>query len=261
MVRGTLRCVDQVDAEVIQIFVANPRGWAHPPANPDGDDAFRQACLERSLPVFVHAPYLINFASPSAETRRRSEVALEFSLRRGGAVGASGVVVHAGSAVGAPWAEAMDQVRDAVLPLLDLGGPRLLIEPTAGGKGALAADLDSITAYLDVLDDERVGLCIDTCHLHAAGHDLSSAASMRATFTKLAKRVGPGRIELLHVNDTRDPADSRRDRHESIGQGTIGLDAFAGLFTTPALRGVPMVVETQDAGQAADIEALKQLRG
>jgi deoxyribonuclease IV len=261
LVRGTLRCVDQVSAEVIQVFVANPRGWAHPPANPDGDEAFRLACLERSLPVFVHAPYLINFASPSAETRHRSQVALEFSLRRGAAVGATGVVVHAGSAVGAPWADAMDQVRAAVRPLLELGGPRLLIEPTAGGKGALAADLDSITAYLDALDDERVGLCIDTCHLHAAGHDLSSASAMRAVFTKLAKRVGAGRIGLLHVNDSRDPPDSRRDRHEAIGQGTIGLDAFAALFSTPALRGVPMVVETQDSGQAADIEALKHLRG
>lgn len=258
--RGTLRCVDQIGAEVVQIFVANPRGWAHPPENADGDEAFRVACVERSLPVFVHAPYLINLASPSAETRHRSQLALEFSLRRGAAVGAAGVVVHAGSAVGGAWTEAMDQVRDAVRPLLERTGPRLLIEPTAGGKGALASDIDSIVAFLDVLDDERVGLCIDTCHLHAAGHDLSSARSMRAAFTQLAKRVGAGRIGLLHVNDSRDPVDSRRDRHESIGQGTIGLDAFTALFTTPALRGVPMVVETQDSGQAADIEALKQLR-
>jgi deoxyribonuclease-4 len=182
-------------------------------------------------------------------------------LRRGAAIGAAGVVVHAGSAVGATWADAMDLVRTGVLPLLDLGGPRLLIEPTAGGVGAMAADLDSITAYLDALDDERVGLCIDTCHLHAAGHDLSTASAMRATFTGLATRVGPRRIGLLHVNDSRDPVDSRRDRHESIGQGTIGLDAFTALFATPALRGVPMVVETQDSGQAADVEALKRLRG
>jgi deoxyribonuclease-4 len=260
LVRGTLTRSDAIGAEAIQVFVANPRGWAEPAPDPAGDEAFRLACAERSLPVFVHAPYLVNLGSPSPETLERSRAALAFSLRRGAAIGAAAVVVHAGSAVqGERWTDAMKQVRESILPLLDSVGPRVLIEPMAAGA-ALASDISSITAYLDAVGDERVGLCIDTCHLHAAGHDLSTPAGFRAAFGRLARAVGRHRIGLLHVNDSRDPSGSRRDRHESIGQGSIGLDAFGALFTTPALRGVPFVVETQDAGQAGDIAALTRLR-
>jgi deoxyribonuclease IV len=264
LVRGALARTDLIGAEVIQIFVANPRGWAEPPPDPAGDEAFALARADRGLPVFVHAPYLINFGSPSVETLARSRDALAFSLRRGAAIGAAGVVVHAGSAVlGNQWTDAMVQVRTNLIPLLDAvgpAGPRLLIEPTAGGGGALAGDIASIGAYLDVLADDRVGLCIDTCHLHAAGHDLSTAAGMRSAFTRLRRTVGAGRIGLLHVNDSRDPAGSKRDRHAAVGQGTIGLDGFEELFSTSALRGVPFVVETEDTGHAADIATLKKLR-
>ncbi len=253
--------MDAVGAEVVQIFLANPRGWAAPASDPAADQAFGAACAERGLPVFVHAPYLINFGSPSPETLAKSAAALEFALQRGAAVGATGVVVHAGSAVmGNRWDEAMSQTRECLLPLLDLAGPRLLIEPTAGGGGALACDIESIAAYLEVLDDERVGLCVDTCHLHAAGQDLSSPATMRAAFTALGRLAGRGRIGLLHVNDSRDPVGSKRDRHAGLGEGSIGLGAFAGLFSAPAIRGVPIVVETDESGQSRDIAALKLLR-
>jgi deoxyribonuclease-4 len=264
LVRGTLARTDLIGAEAIQVFVANPRGWAEPPPDPDGDAAFARARAERGLAVFVHAPYLINFGSPSPDTLRRSRDALAFSLRRATAIGAAAVVVHAGSAVlGNEWTDAMAQVRTNLIPLLDVvgrAGPQLLIEPTAGGGGALASDIASIGAYLDVLDDDRVGLCIDTCHLHAAGHDLSTAAGMRSAFTRLRRTVGAGRIRLLHVNDSRDPAGSKRDRHAALGQGTIGLDAFDALLRIPALRGVAFVVETDDGGHAADIATLKALR-
>lgn len=262
LARGLPRA-DAVAAEVVQIFVANPRGWAPPAADPGGDDAFRTACAERGLPVFVHAPYLINLGSPSPETLARSCAALEFSLRRAAAIGAAGVVVHAGSAVlGSAWQSAMDQVRAALLPLLDaVGGPPLLIEPTAGGGGALAADAASLAAYLDELGrDERVGVCLDTCHMHAAGHSLATPESFTSTLRAYGRAAGRGRIGLVHVNDSRDPAGSKRDRHASIGAGTIGRDAFAALFSSPVTRSVPLVVETEDADQAADIAALKALR-
>jgi len=252
---------EAVGAEAIQIFVSSPRAWAPPPPDPDGDDAFRSAC---DLPVFIHAPYLINFGSPSPETLARSCAALEFALRRGAAVGARGVVVHAGSAVmGNAWDAAMAQVREHVLPLLDTmpPGPRLLIEPTAGGGGALASSAESLGAYLDVLGrDERIGVCLDTCHMHAAGHDLSTPASFATALRTFVRAAGRGAVGLVHVNDSRDPAGSRRDRHAAIGHGTIGRDAFAALFSTPAIRGVPLVVESEVGDHAADIAALKALR-
>jgi deoxyribonuclease IV len=251
----------EVGAEVAQIFVANPRAWAPPPPDPDGDAAFAEQC---ALPVFVHAPYLINLGSPSADTLARSGDALAFSLHRAAAIGARGVVLHAGSAVlGNRREDALAQVREAVLGVLDAipDAPPLLIEPTAGGGGALASDAASLADYLDALGrDERIGVCLDTCHLHAAGHDLATPRSFAAALRAFARAAGPGRIGLIHVNDSRDTVGSKRDRHESIGRGTIGAAPFAALFDTPGTRRVPMVVETQDSEQAADIATLKELR-
>lgn len=262
--RRALPHAGTIGAEVIQIFVANPRGWKEPPADPVGDEAFAADCSQRSLPVFVHAPYLINFGSPSPETLARSADALAFSLRRAAAVCASGVVLHAGSAVlGNRWDDATAQVREHLLRVLDAvpGAPPLLVEPTAGGGGALAHDAPSLGAYLDVLGrDERIGVCLDTCHMHAAGHDLSTVAGFTAALRAYGRAAGRGRIGLVHVNDSRDPAGSRRDRHEAIGRGSIGPDAFAALFASPATRSAPMVVETSDADHIADIGALKALR-
>jgi len=262
LVRGGLSEADEVGAEVVQIFVGNPRGWAETASDPALDEAFRGTCAQRATPVFVHAPYLINFGSPSADTLTRSSSALAFTLRRAAAVGASGVVVHAGSAVlGHRADDAVAQVREHVLPLLDGCDVRLLIEPTAGGGGALASTLDSLAGYLDALGrDERIGVCLDTCHLHAAGHDLSTPAGMRRMLSAAGRLLGRERIGLLHVNDSRDPAGSKRDRHAAIGAGTIGLEPFGELFRTPAVRGVPMVVETAAADHAADIATLKKLR-
>jgi deoxyribonuclease-4 len=157
----------------------------------------------------------------------------------------------------------MTQVRETVLRVLDSvpSAPRLLIEPTAGGGGALASDAPSLAAYLDALGrDERIGVCLDTCHMHAAGHDLSTPSSFARALRAYGAAAGRGRIGLIHVNDSRDAAGSKRDRHEALGRGTIGRHAFAALFSTPATRRVPMVVETADADHAADIATLKALR-
>ena len=107
---------------------------------------------------------------------------------------------------------------------------------------------------------ERVGVCLDTCHMHAAGHDLSTLGGFAAALRAYGRAAGRGRIGLVHVNDSRDPAGSRRDRHEAVGRGTIGHDPFATLFRATATRNVAMVVETAEADHAADIATLKALR-
>ena len=264
---GLNRVLDRaaaVGAEVAQVFLANPRAWAPPAPDPDGDARFAAAAAARRLPVFVHAPYLINFGSPVAATLTASAAALDFSLRRGAAVGARGVVLHAGSAVTpGRHRSALAQVREHLLRVLDAvpAAPPLLVEPTAGGGAALAASAASLADYLDALGrDERVGVCLDTCHMHAAGHDLSSPAGFAAALRAYARAAGPRRIGLVHVNDSRDPAGSRRDRHEAIGSGSIGAAPFATLFASPAVRGVPLVVETDEAGHAADLATLRGLR-
>lgn len=254
---------EAIGAEAIQVFLANPRAWAPPQVDEAADARFRDGCADRGVAVFVHAPYLINFGSPDHVTQARSAAALEFSLRRAAAVGAAAVVMHAGSAVlGHPRAAAFAQVRDRVPRVLDAtAGPRLLIEPTAGGGGALASDAASLHDYLDALGrDERVGVCLDTCHLHAAGHDMSDVAAFARALRAYRRAAGPAGIGLVHANDSRDRVGSRRDRHAAIGRGTIGRAAFAALFSSASPASVALIVETAEADHAADIATLKALR-
>lgn len=254
-------------ADCVQVFVSNPRGWAATPGNPRDDHAFREGCAAGRIPVFVHAPYLVNLGSPTPATRAKSVDALAHALGRGAEIGATGVVVHSGSAVaGARRDEALAQVRELLLPLLDTipePGPRLLIEPTAGGGQALAARVEHLTEYFAALDDHpRLGVCLDTCHAYAAGHDLAAPGGVRATLGALVKAVGRGRLGLVHVNDSRDPLGSARDRHATLGDGSIGMDPLRELFVHPATRGVPLVVETPGGaeGHARDIALLRRLR-
>jgi deoxyribonuclease-4 len=254
----------EIGAEALQVFVSNPRGWAQSAGDPAKDEAFQVHCV---MPVFVHAPYLVNFGSPTDVTLKKSVDAVRHSLLRGAAIGARGVVVHAGSAVaGAHRDGAMAQLREHLMPVLDAipdGGPQLLIEPTAGGGEALAATVHELAAYFAVLDDHpRLGVCLDTCHAFAAGHDLAAPGGMKKTLDALVRAVGRGRLQLVHANDSKDPLGSRRDRHESIGQGQIGKDPFAELFRHPATRNVPVVVETPGDSLAnrRDIELLCSLR-
>lgn len=265
LARGGLAYAERVGAEAVQVFVTNPRGWATSAGDPAEDAAFRELSAQRDLPSFIHAPYLVNFGSPTPDTLARSVDTTRHALLRAAQIGARGVVVHAGSAVaGARREDAMRQVHDHLLPLLDElpeGGPRLLVEPTAGGGGALAARVDDLPAYLDALEGHpQAGFCLDTCHLFAAGHPVDTAAGMRTTLTAAAAAVGRDRINLVHVNDSREPCGSTLDRHAAIGTGRIGLDAFAVLFTHPAVRGVPMITETPEADVVADLATLKGLR-
>ncbi len=259
-----LAYAEEIGAAAVQVFVSNPRGWALSAGDPAKDEEFRGRCEDAGLPVFVHAPYLVNFGSPTEATLKKSVDAVAHSLARGKAIGARGVVVHAGSCVaGAHRDDAMLQLREHLLPLLDGDGPNLLIEPTAGGGQALASTVQDLGPYFAELDDhERLGVCLDTCHAFAAGHDLAAPGGMKKTLDALVRAVGRGRLQLVHANDSKDPLGSLRDRHESIGAGRIGKDPFAELFRHPATRNVPVVVETPgDAqGHRTDIELLRSLR-
>lgn len=268
----------KVGAEAVQVFVANPRGWATPAGNPAQDEAFRAACAEQGVPAYVHAPYLINFGSGSAATRERSAESLRHSLLRAHAIGALGVVVHTGSALcegGRP--AALAQVRADVLPLLDEldrrgeDVPWLLLEPTAGQGSSLCSRMADLAPYLEALEHHpRVGVCLDTCHAFAAGHDLAEPGGVAAMLDELVAAAGPGRLRLIHANDSMDVVGARKDRHQNIGAGHIGAEAFRVLMAHPATAGVPLVIETPDGRHdpdrvegvrhAADIARLKELR-
>lgn len=267
--RSALPYAERVGAQAIQIFLGNPRGWAPAPGDPANDAVFADAAAAQRIPVFVHAPYLINFGSPQPATLERSIVTLRLLLQRAAFVGAAGVVLHAGSGVEANRRDqAFQQLHEALLPILDdldaaPGQLRLLIEPTPGGAGALASTVEDLGPFFAALEQHpRLGVCLDTCHAYAAGHDLAAPGGVRRVLSLLVKTVGRGRLGLIHANDSRDPLNSKRDRHAPVGVGTIGIEPFAELFVHPATRGVPVVVETPGGEQqhSTDIRALKRLR-
>ncbi|MGA4941505.1 deoxyribonuclease IV [Streptomyces cinereoruber] len=258
----------ELGAETVQVFVANPRGWATPVGNPAQDERFRAECAEASLSAWVHAPYLINFGSHTEATAERSVGSLRHSLRRGREIGAKGVVVHTGSATGGrPREVALAQVRERLLPLLDElthpDDPDLLLESTAGQGSSLCSRTWDFGPYFDVLDRHpKLGVCLDTCHVFAAGHDLTGPTGAARTLDLLVETVGEGRLKLIHANDSKDVVGAHKDRHANIGAGHIGEDAFRELLRHPATEGVPLVIETPGGkeGHRADVDLLKKLR-
>lgn len=268
---GGLAYADAVSAGAVQVFVGNPRGWKLTPGDPKQDELFTAGCLERGVPSFIHTPFLVNVGSPTEATVAQSIATIAHNLARGTRLRCQGVVVHAGSAVGADrYIDALRQLHERLLPVLDVlpdHAPRLLIEPTAGGGKSLAATVEDLGPYLAALENHpTVGVCFDTCHAWAAGHDLSVPGGMTATLDALESTVGPGRLGLVHANDSLDACGSKRDRHTTIGEGMIGVAPFAELLAHPAMTGVPVVVETPSeldgsphAGHARDIALLRSL--
>jgi deoxyribonuclease IV len=271
---GGLAYAAEVGAEVIQVFVSNPRGWAAGPGDAGQDARLR----ESEIPVFVHATYMINLGSGNPEVAAKSADAVAHALRRGGEIGARGVVVHTGSAAG--WAaagegdggeRALRQIGEIALPLLDKlddDDPDLLFEPMAGQGQMLCARAGDLTTYLSAVEyHPKAGVCLDTCHMFAAGHDLTAEGGVAAMLGELgavagstATATGVGRVKLVHANDSVLGCGSKRDRHETIGAGMIGTAPFRELLA--ALPQVPFVVETPGgkAGHARDIATLKELR-
>ncbi|WP_113700684.1 deoxyribonuclease IV [Nonomuraea lactucae] len=258
---GGLRYMAEIGAEMIQVFVTNPRAWALTEGRPEEDAKL----AESGVDTFVHVPYLANFGSPNPETLAGSVALVRHTIRRGVAIGAKGVVVHTGSAVTQPRDAAMRQMREHLMPLLDEipdGGPDVLLEPMAGQGAMLCATIQDLEPYLATLDwHPRAGVCLDTCHAFAAGHDISTEDGVRETFDALHK-IAPGRLKLIHANDSKDICGSRKDRHENIGAGQIGSLPFAHMMRHAAMAGVPVCIETPGKADKhrIDIALLKQLR-
>ncbi len=267
LVRGALAHAVRIEAEAVQVFLGNPRGWALSQGDKAEDVAFADGCRQAGMPVFVHTPYLVNLGSPTPTTYQRSVESVVHNLARGVRVGAEGVVVHTGSCVGeGGYDDALRQVREALLPVLDVlddASPWLLLEPTAGQGRSLCATVADLEPYLEALEHHpKVGICLDTCHAFAAGEPLERPGGAADTVDRVIALTGPDRLRLVHANDSKDPRGSMRDRHEKIGQGHIGEQAFAELLAHPALQRVPFVLETPGSRQVddPDIPLLKRLR-
>lgn len=230
-------------ADLVQIFLSNPQSYKKP--NPRAD---AEALIESGLPIYVHAPYIMNPASPNNRIRIPSRKTLAHTMEAAEAIGARGVVVHGGH-VGddEPVSVGFERWRK-LLESFDSEVP-LLVENTAGGGNAVVRDLENYGPLWEEIGGYNVGVVLDTCHAWAAGEDLGSAVDRVRNLT--------GKIDVVHCNDSRDPHDSRRDRHTNLGNGQIPEDLLVDVVRAAE---APVVVETpnDDDGQRHDIEWLRE---
>lgn len=268
MAKRSIEYATTIKAEAIQVFASNPRGWAMPESNPEADENFRKKAQDLDIETYVHAPFLINLGSPTEGTYRNSLASTAYSLKRGREIGALGVVIHTGSAVDEAHVEtAWRQIHDGVMPILsDLSGddPWLLLEPTAGQGQSLVRKLDDLSKYFEALEwHPKVGVCLDTCHVFAAGHDIKSSGGMKKTIDLLVEIAGKERIQLIHANDSMDVLGSLKDRHQNLGEGEIGTKPFAELLAHPAIVDAPLILETpgEEPEHGKEVALLKKLRG
>ena len=233
-------------ADLVQMFLSNPQSWKAPLPRADAE-ALRGA----SIPVYVHAPYLVNVGSPNNRIRIPSRKILADTLGAAAAIGASGVIVHGGHvgddedvAVGRErWRKALESV-ELVVPVL--------LENTAGGGNAILRECDSYGPLWEEIGSFRVGVVIDTCHAWASGEDMATLVDRI--------RAATGRIDLVHGNDSRDPHGSSRDRHANLGDGEIPPDVLAAVLRQ---AGAPIVVETPGEAEehARDISWIRERVG
>jgi deoxyribonuclease-4 len=234
-----LATAESTGSSCIQLFLSDPQSWKKPTPHPDAE-----ALRSTSLPVYVHAPYIVNVASPDNRVRIPSRKILQQTMDGAADVGATAVIVHGGH-VGEG-----DSVEDGVerwvkaMKALETDVP-LDLENTAGGDHAMARHFDTIAKLWDAIGPLGIGFCLDTCHTHAAGEEMVGAAERIKGIT--------GRIDLVHANDSKDAAGSGRDRHEHLGAGQIDADVLVAVVRTAK---APVICETPLAGVADDIAFL-----
>jgi deoxyribonuclease-4 len=251
--------------EAIQIFNQNPRAWK-PREYPDEEIAAWHDALPDSgvRALLIHAVYLLNCASEDADIRQKSLTSLENSLRAGGALEAVAVVLHPGSALkGRDPAPAIpragETIREALANSPD--GCPLHLENTAGSGGTLGRSFGELAALIEAAGgDERLGICLDSCHLYASGYDVSTPEGLAHVLDEFDKEVGLERLGSLHFNDSKVGLGSNVDRHAIIGQGELGETGAAAWMREPRFQDLPCVLETPGEKPREELDQLRELR-
>ena len=238
-----------LNCTVVQLFTKNARTWKEKQPTPEEIQTFTETRKALGIThVFSHCSYLINIAAHEEEKRQRAIKALAAEMERSRRLGLDGVVLHPGSHLGkgedAGIELAVDSLKQVMGPLEDTG-PRLLIETCAGQGTGLGKTFQQIGAILSGVNlPDRMGVCLDTCHVFAAGYDLASEEGYEETFDQFEKTIGVDKLFALHLNDSKHPLGSKKDRHEHIGKGHIGEAGFAMVMADKRLSRVPKILET-----------------
>jgi deoxyribonuclease-4 len=253
----------EMGAEAVQLFVQSPRTWRFPEHDPADLEAFRSKRAEAGLPALVHALYLVNLAAPDDAIYSKSVDTMRATVDAACAIEADAVVFHVGSHLGAGFETGLERVVPAVEQVLERCNERtwLLMENSAGAGGTIGRSIDELAAIFDALRrHERLGVCLDSCHLFVSGVDVTDPTVMVALLEDLDERIGLDRLRALHANDAKAPLGSNRDRHDNIGDGLIG-EGLGVFLAHPRLQDLPVVLEVPGAdGKGPNADEIRKLR-
>jgi len=265
-IHKTLDRAEEMGADVVQLFTQSPRMWRPTNHDPANFENFKERRVELGIPdggVLAHALYLCNLAAPDDEIYEKSRAAMRNTMEVARAIEADGVVFHVGSHLGAGMDVGIARVVPALEELLELTTDTtwLLMENSAGAGGTIGRSLDELVILFDAAGrHERLGICIDTCHLYVSGVDVTDRKRLDAMLDALDTRIGLDRLRALHINDAAEPLGSNRDRHANIGDGELGEEL--GVFLShPKLQGLPAFLETPGPDKhGPDANELKKVR-
>lgn len=254
-----------IGCECVQVFAKSPMQWRAPRHAPEECEAFISALGEAGIGAsYTHTAYLLNLSGVEPELRLKSAAALGDEFVRAEAMGASGVVTHVGTFADGDSGAAAERLCDSLERAREASGSevRVLLENSAGAGTLFLSHPDHFASVFERVGDGAggVGVCLDTCHAHAAGHDLSSAEGWDALLGAMAEATGDDAIRLVHANDCAWPAGSRKDRHAWIGEGSIGEDGFLAMFRDARLAGVDAVMEMPGEAPEKDVRNLNLLK-
>jgi deoxyribonuclease-4 len=253
----------EMGADAVQLFVQSPRTWRFPEHDPVDLETFRSKREEAGIPALVHALYLVNLAAPDDTIYSKSVNTMGSTVDAACAIEADGVIFHVGSHLGAGFEAGLERVVPALEQVLDRCNERtwLLVENSAGAGGTIGRSIDELVAIVDALGrHERLGICLDSCHLFVSGVDVTDPVVMSAVLADVDARIGLDRLRALHANDAKAPLGSNRDRHDNIGEGLIG-EGLGVFLAQPAVQDLPLVLEVPGAdGKGPNADEIRKLR-
>jgi len=249
--------------ECFQIFSRSPRGGKPPELDNGIVESFLSECAKYKIAEhYIHTPYYINLCSEKKELRDSSIAIIREELERGSVLGAKYIMTHLGSSKGTNREQAVKMIVEGLKKTIDSSGfsTQLLLENTAGQGAAIGDSFEELAEILDGVRDSSIGICIDTAHLFAAGYDIRTKEIFKETLRVLSTTIGIEKIKLFHGNDSKIGLGERKDRHEHIGKGKIGIKGFKNIIKNPHFENINMIVETPPEKVGEDIKVLKDLR-
>jgi len=265
---GTPARAKEMGAETIQIFASNPRGWRPTHYSTEQASQFQAACAKSGIdPVWLHMIYLVSYGTPDDQQREKSITAIQQTLATADQLGAKGVITHMGSHKGLGFEQALSRLTDSYTRALETSEHSLFIlENSAGAGGNIGNSLEELAAMLDAMKGHpRLAICIDTAHALTSGYELRTVAGLEAFLADFERLIGLDRLVAMHLNDSKADLGTHIDRHENIGHGHLGNEAFAHIINHPKLAHVSGILEVpgMDGKSGPDkpnLDHLKSLR-